>query len=150
MHPRPGRQAREGISAHHAYVSRAGQRRTSKCPGRLHQVDFRGQARQCRQNQRQHGRARSSGKRPTQWKSGAMSMPTAIPQPVERENYLNKEYGVWSWLLTTDHKRIALLYLLSIDRKSTRLNSSHLGISYAVFCLKKKQKNDVRYHGPTT
>src|SRR5262245_65115854 len=25
------------------------------------------------------------------------------------------------------------------DRKSTRLNSSHLGISYAVFCLKKKQ-----------
>src|ERR1035441_10962172 len=26
-----------------------------------------------------------------------------------------------------------------IDRKSTRLNSSHLGISYAVFCLKKKQ-----------
>src|SRR5437899_9942519 len=26
------------------------------------------------------------------------------------------------------------------DRKSTRLNSSHLGISYAVFCLKKKKK----------
>src|ERR1035441_7276167 len=26
----------------------------------------------------------------------------------------------------------------SLDRKSTRLNSSHLGISYAVFCLKKK------------
>src|SRR5258705_7090961 len=30
--------------------------------------------------------------------------------------------------------------LASIDRKSTRLNSSHLGISYAVFCLKKKNK----------
>src|SRR5258705_1657432 len=29
------------------------------------------------------------------------------------------------------------------DRKSTRLNSSHLGISYAVFCLKKKNKPDV-------
>src|SRR5437899_5529356 len=27
-----------------------------------------------------------------------------------------------------------------VDRKSTRLNSSHLGISYAVFCLKKKEK----------
>src|SRR5437899_8168694 len=26
-----------------------------------------------------------------------------------------------------------------VDRKSTRLNSSHLGISYAVFCLKKKK-----------
>src|ERR1039458_10490977 len=30
------------------------------------------------------------------------------------------------------------------DRKSTRLNSSHLGISYAVFCLKKKKNCDVR------
>src|SRR5262245_64738658 len=28
------------------------------------------------------------------------------------------------------------------DRKSTRLNSSHLGISYAVFCLKKKNNNN--------
>src|SRR5205814_8602800 len=28
-----------------------------------------------------------------------------------------------------------------LDRKSTRLNSSHLGISYAVFCLKKKSKD---------
>src|SRR5436853_2053823 len=28
----------------------------------------------------------------------------------------------------------------TLDRKSTRLNSSHLGISYAVFCLKKKKK----------
>src|ERR1039458_6737224 len=31
------------------------------------------------------------------------------------------------------------------DRKSTRLNSSHLGISYAVFCLKKKNEADLRY-----
>src|ERR1039458_1250792 len=31
--------------------------------------------------------------------------------------------------------QVALIYL--VDRKSTRLNSSHLGISYAVFCLKK-------------
>src|SRR5688500_19190915 len=30
----------------------------------------------------------------------------------------------------------------SSDRKSTRLNSSHLVISYAVFCLKKKKKNN--------
>src|SRR5258705_10721717 len=29
------------------------------------------------------------------------------------------------------------------DRKSTRLNSSHLGISYAVFCLKKKKKDTI-------
>src|SRR5437899_3930650 len=35
----------------------------------------------------------------------------------------------------------ALKQLRRLDRKSTRLNSSHLGISYAVFCLKKKKKN---------
>src|SRR5258705_2580886 len=29
------------------------------------------------------------------------------------------------------------------DRKSTRLNSSHLGISYAVFCLKKKNHREI-------
>src|SRR5438045_7541927 len=32
------------------------------------------------------------------------------------------------------------------DRKSTRLNSSHLGISYAVFCLKKKKKKIIMNH----
>src|SRR5688572_31518926 len=31
--------------------------------------------------------------------------------------------------------------LADLDRKSTRLNSSHSQISYAVFCLKKKKKN---------
>src|SRR5690625_6619314 len=32
-------------------------------------------------------------------------------------------------------------YLKKGDRKSTRLNSSHVAISYAVFCLKKKKEN---------
>src|SRR3712207_6956302 len=32
------------------------------------------------------------------------------------------------------------LLLFALDRKSTRLNSSHANISYAVFCLKKKKK----------
>src|SRR5436189_5569956 len=40
-------------------------------------------------------------------------MATAV-LTAEREHYLNKEYGIRSWLLTTDHKRIALLYLVSI------------------------------------
>src|SRR3712207_8401319 len=31
--------------------------------------------------------------------------------------------------------------VVDLDRKSTRLNSSHANISYAVFCLKKKKKN---------
>jgi cytochrome c oxidase subunit 1 len=43
-----------------------------------------------------------------------MSMATAANANPEREHYLNAEYGVKSWLLTTDHKRIAMLYLMSI------------------------------------
>src|SRR5256885_7150604 len=35
---------------------------------------------------------------------------------------------------------LSTLSWLTLDRKSTRLNSSHLVISYAVFCLKKKKK----------
>jgi len=45
-----------------------------------------------------------------------MTMTTAVidaPAP-ERTNYLNAEYGVMSWLTTRDHKRIAILYMLSI------------------------------------
>src|SRR2546426_9386862 len=38
----------------------------------------------------------------------------------------------------------------NLDRKSTRLNSSHLVISYAVFCLKKKKKERVRYNAAST
>src|SRR3712207_7632086 len=36
----------------------------------------------------------------------------------------------------------------SKDRKSTRLNSSHANISYAVFCLKKKKNHILRSHSP--
>src|SRR2546426_2338259 len=36
------------------------------------------------------------------------------------------------------------------DRKSTRLNSSHLVISYAVFCLKKKKKKNYSFIQTTT
>src|SRR5256885_4190484 len=36
-----------------------------------------------------------------------------------------------------------MMSMVAIDRKSTRLNSSHLVISYAVFCLKKKKHKDI-------
>jgi cytochrome c oxidase subunit 1 len=44
-------------------------------------------------------------------------MSTAAAEPViaPREHYLNVNYGIKSWLLTTDHKRIALLYLATIS-----------------------------------
>src|SRR5437870_10791347 len=38
----------------------------------------------------------------------------------------------------------------ALDRKSTRLNSSHVAISYAVFCLKKKKKKQTQQHLSTT
>src|SRR2546426_8479939 len=43
-----------------------------------------------------------------------------------------------------DEKRSVRIADFELDRKSTRLNSSHLVISYAVFCLKKKKKNITR------
>ena len=39
--------------------------------------------------------------------------PQAVAPP-RRVDYLNVRYGVRSWLLTTDHKRIAILYLISV------------------------------------
>jgi cytochrome c oxidase subunit 1 len=43
-----------------------------------------------------------------------MSTVTLEPSIESRVHYLNVSYGIKSWLLTTDHKRIALLYLVSI------------------------------------
>ncbi len=43
-----------------------------------------------------------------------MSAMPAQAVPMRTENYLNVSYSLKSWLLTTDHKRIALLYLISI------------------------------------
>src|SRR3712207_8428601 len=50
---------------------------------------------------------------------------------------LAKEWGA--------QKKIFFVHFRDIDRKSTRLNSSHANISYAVFCLKKKKKNCTNY-----
>src|ERR1022692_5135879 len=52
---------------------------------------------------------------------------------------LFRSASVWSWRILYS-TGIAQAFHAMVDRKSTRLNSSHLVISYAVFCLKKKQK----------
>src|SRR2546427_7618945 len=44
--------------------------------------------------------------------------------------------------LDSDLRGLAVADLADQDRKSTRLNSSHSQISYAVFCLKKKKRAD--------
>src|SRR3712207_7914555 len=47
------------------------------------------------------------------------------------------------WRAAIDSQATALL--LCADRKSTRLNSSHANISYAVFCLKKKTTSTISF-----
>src|SRR5437773_6215511 len=44
-----------------------------------------------------------------------------------------------NWVPETDRVRSYTVHFPITDRKSTRLNSSHITISYAVFCLKKKK-----------
>src|SRR5699024_12163713 len=51
-----------------------------------------------------------------------------------------------SIILTCSGILLYPLRILLLDRKSTRLNSSHVSISYAVFCLKKKNLNLNTYH----
>src|SRR5438045_8669169 len=50
-----------------------------------------------------------------------------------------EEHPCRSHLAPAVQRHAASIRVLAQDRKSTRLNSSHLGISYAVFCLKKKK-----------
>src|SRR3712207_7575130 len=45
--------------------------------------------------------------------------------------------------LRSGTRTVHLAEILASDRKSTRLNSSHANISYAVFCLKKKKKKNI-------
>src|SRR5215216_3492515 len=65
--------------------------------------------------------------------------------------------GIWKRLLTLVQERGVQLGMTFLDgtnirahqdRKSTRLNSSHQIISYAVFCLKKKKKYQTSSHSP--
>src|SRR5215216_7648301 len=51
---------------------------------------------------------------------------------------INRQIPSWLGKLNSRHATPQV----AIDRKSTRLNSSHQIISYAVFCLKKKNKTD--------
>src|SRR5690606_40806120 len=46
-----------------------------------------------------------------------------------------------SWWMFSAWNAENIHHDVGVDRKSTRLNSSHVKISYAVFCLKKKKKN---------
>src|SRR3712207_7063481 len=49
------------------------------------------------------------------------------------------------WMISTSDDEM-IRKRVGLDRKSTRLNSSHANISYAVFCLKKKKKLNSRQY----
>src|SRR5258707_10110538 len=67
--------------------------------------------------------------------------------PVFTKNQLmeDEQYG-HIILGARDKNDMTILFIFhQLDRKSTRLNSSHANISYAVFCLKKKKKRFLIY-----
>src|SRR3712207_7613798 len=57
------------------------------------------------------------------------------------DNDVNAYFSALLKQLPEADKNVTLLTANALDRKSTRLNSSHANISYAVFCLKKKTKS---------
>src|SRR2546422_5821745 len=66
---------------------------------------------------------------------GTETLPTLPPFPMCTALPCSEYYG--------GSAPYALFDVLTTDRKSTRLNSSHGYISYAVFCFKKKKKNHI-------
>src|SRR5687768_9786252 len=83
--------------------------------------------------------------------SGSMRSSQLIVEQLNRVRRVRKEKSVEPFEITVtlfpghnladfiDRRRVALRNQTRADRKSTRLNSSHGYISYAVFCLKKKR-----------
>src|SRR5437899_9436326 len=69
------------------------------------------------------------------WSTGLLG--TLLVKPNTGEGPLSPDSSVFS---NPTNVTIYIRNSGSSDRKSTRLNSSHLGISYAVFCLKKKKQ----------
>src|SRR5436853_3402894 len=77
--------------------------------------------------------------------AAATKGPTTLIDEAERETQVKGVDGLLHAAL--DRSREGASFQ---DRKSTRLNSSHLGISYAVFCLKKKKKKkEINTHTQT-
>src|SRR5690625_6634485 len=65
---------------------------------------------------------------------------------IEQWQELSEELGVEKFIIKDNESRSSVKAIKEVaykynvtDRKSTRLNSSHVAISYAVFCLKKKK-----------
>src|SRR5206468_8484785 len=79
------------------------------------------------------------------YRSGFFGKPVGIPKPKPDQDFdVPLLMDLMEGLYLLEHKRIRVIEtgtkgVVTKDRKSTRLNSSHDQISYAVFCLKKKK-----------
>src|SRR5207253_506268 len=62
------------------------------------------------------------------------------------ESYLAEHIPAYEIVDRDSYNTYSSIWIEKSDRKSTRLNSSHVAISYAVFCLKKKSKMYVKPH----
>src|SRR2546430_9664763 len=67
--------------------------------------------------------------------------PSVARVPIQKPQRLPRAHGDRDL-----HHAVRRVYGRARDRKSTRLNSSHSQISYAVFCLKKKKNNATTIH----
>src|SRR5437773_8759478 len=80
----------------------------------------------------------------TLFRSTDVSMEVTSPRPsAKKEQPLATLRPVEDYLTEVEARDL-------LDRKSTRLNSSHITISYAVFCLKKKKQQDIIIYIKTT
>src|SRR5690554_7745475 len=75
--------------------------------------------------------------------------PKSVVVPLRSAIQMFLSQNLWDGCLSLVNWRMERL-LFVIDRKSTRLNSSHVRISYAVFCLKKKKKQQLIDTSTTT
>src|SRR5258705_9476999 len=79
------------------------------------------------------------------WNSPNFLSTNQVLRTVLAPTYLDSELGFKKLLGEHTDIGLGVNRPQDLDRKSTRLNSSHLGISYAVFCLKKKKKQKQSY-----
>src|SRR5690606_41394245 len=82
---------------------------------------------------------RSRGQHLVLRRGGVVEGDIAHRRPVDQPHRL---VGELQLLDIANQVRAVVAHVVDQDRKSTRLNSSHVKISYAVFCLKKKKRSN--------
>src|SRR5690625_5435778 len=88
------------------------------------------------------------GIHPPENKAQSLQLPLGkVPLPPTLVLPLNQHIGTAAKPVVTVGERVLGGQLIAEDRKSTRLNSSHVANSYAVFCLQKKNFNNIYASG---